>query len=136
MTTGHNEWAGRALSLLRIVSALLFIAHGTSKLFGFPALPAGMTSPAPAMSFFWIAGALEAVGGLLLLLGLLSRPVAFLLSGEMAVGYWMIHAPKSFYPSINMGDAAILFCFVFLYIAVAGPGPWSVDASLVRRRRI
>jgi len=130
-----DRWQGSLLSILRIVAALLFIEHGTSKLFGFPSLAPMMTAPAPAMSFMWIAGMLEAVGGLMLLLGFLTRPVAFLLSGQMALGYWMVHAPRSTFPSINMGDAAILFCFVFLYIAAAGPGPWSLDASMFGKRR-
>ncbi len=90
----------------------------------------------PAMSFLWFGGVLELVGGLMLLFGILSRPVAFILSGEMAVAYWMVHAPTSTFPSVNGGDAAILFCFVFLYIAAAGPGPWSIDATLGRRRAI
>lgn len=130
-----DRWQGPLLSVLRIVAALLFIEHGTSKLLGFPSLPPTMTAPVPALSFMGIAGLLEAIGGLFVLAGFLTRPVAFLLSGEMAIGYWMAHAPKSTFPSINMGDAAILFCFVFLYIAAAGPGPWSVDASLFGKRR-
>ncbi|MES2000691.1 MAG: DoxX family protein [Pseudomonadota bacterium] len=130
MTTAY---AGKALGLLRIVSALLFIEHGTSKLVGFPpfttgALPALGTLP-------WIGGVIELVGGLLVLLGFLSRPAAFILSGEMAVAYWMFHAPKSTFPINNGGDAAILFCFVFLYIAAAGAGDWSVDENLAGKRK-
>ncbi|GEP00898.1 DoxX family protein [Methylobacterium haplocladii] len=121
-------WAPRMLSILRIVAALVFMAHGTQKILGFPA-----SSMNPAMfSLPWIAGILELVGGALLLIGLFSRPVAFILSGEMAVAYFLAHAPKSFFPSLNGGDAAILFCFVFLYIAAAGPGPLSVDAQMRR----
>lgn len=121
-------WAPRMLSILRIVAALVFMAHGTQKILGFPA-----SEMHPAMfSLPWIAGILELVGGALLLIGLFSRPVAFILSGEMAVAYFLAHAPKSFFPALNGGDAAILFCFVFLYIAAAGPGPLSVDAQ--RRR--
>ncbi|MCE4224440.1 DoxX family protein [Methylobacterium sp. C25] len=121
-------WAPRMLSILRIVAALVFMAHGTQKILGFP--PSSMN---PTMfSLPWIAGILELVGGALLVIGLFSRPVAFILSGEMAVAYFLAHAPKSFFPALNGGDAAILFCFVFLYIAVAGPGPLSVDAQ--RRR--
>ncbi|WP_293858012.1 DoxX family protein [Sphingomonas sp. SCN 67-18] len=125
MPNQFQAMAPRLLSLLRIVSALLFFAHGTQKILGFPA-----SDMHPAMwSLPWIAGILELVGGGLLLIGLFSRPVAFILSGQMAVAYWIAHAPQSPYPSLNGGDAAILFCFVFLYIAAAGPGPWSVDAG-------
>ncbi|MFL6853517.1 MAG: DoxX family protein [Sphingomicrobium sp.] len=124
-----GRYAPQALSLLRIVAALLFLLHGTSKLLGFPPFP--MASP-PVGSLLWIAGILELFGGLLLLAGFLSRPVAFILSGEMAVAYWMMHAPRSTFPSENQGEAAILFCFIFLLIAAAGPGPWSLDASRKR----
>ena len=120
-------WAPRLLSLLRIVSALVFMEHGTQKLLNFPPMAEGMTPP-PPLSLLWVGGLLEMVGGALLLVGLFSRPVAFLLAGEMAVAYWMFHAPQSLFPALNGGDAAILYCFVFLYIAAAGPGPWSVDA--------
>ena len=126
-----GRYAGQAISLLRIVAALIFLLHGTSKLLGFP--PSEMPMP-PAMSLLWIGGVLELVGGLMLLFGLLSRPVAFILAGEMAVAYWMFHAPQSTFPSVNGGDAAILYCFVFLAIAAVGPGPWSADAALGRRR--
>ena len=129
MTFDRDRWAGPALSLLRIVAAILFLEHGTAKLLGFPGLPAGMPMPA-AMSLPWIAGAIELIAGLLLLVGLLSRPAAFIASGEMAIGYWMVHAPQSTFPAVNGGDAAILFSFIWLLIAAAGPGPWSVDASL------
>lgn len=118
-------WAPRLLSLLRIVAALLFIEHGTQKLFGFPP----SSHPAPAvLSLLWVAAILEALGGVLLLLGLFTRPVAFLLSGEMAFAYWLYHAPNSFFPANNGGDAAILFCFVFLYMAAAGGGAFNLDA--------
>ena len=120
-----QNWSPRLLSVLRIVSALLFFAHGTQKLFGFPA-----SDMHPAMfTLSWFAAILEVGGGALLLIGLFTRPVAFLLSGQMAIGYWLVHAPKSPFPAINGGDAAILFCFIFLYIAAAGPGPWSIDAG-------
>jgi len=122
-------WAPRLLSVLRIVAALIFMAHGLQKLIGFP--PSDMPPP-EAFSFMWIGGVLEAVGGFLLLIGLFTRPVAFILSGEMAVAYWMFHAPQSPYPAVNGGDAAILYCFVFLYLAAAGPGPWSLDAMRSR----
>jgi putative oxidoreductase len=113
------------LSILRIVTALLFLQHGTMKIFGFPA--GGMPTPEMFTGFWWI-GLLEVVGGVLLIIGLLTRPVAFILSGQMAVAYWIAHAPQSFYPVLNGGEAAILFCFVFLYIAAAGPGAWAVDS--------
>ena len=116
------------LSILRIVTGLIFLAHGSSKLLGFP--PPGPEMPAnpPLMSLMGIGGLLELVGGALIVLGLFTRPVAFLLAGEMAVAYWMFHAPQSPYPMLNGGDAAILYCFVFLYLVFAGPGPWSLDA--------
>lgn len=126
MTARHFEttWAPRMLSVLRIITALLFLAHGSQKLLGFPASD-GMPD---AFTMGWIAGVLELFGGALLVLGLFTRPVAFVLSGQMAVAYFIAHAPQSFYPALNGGDAAILFCFVFLYLVFAGPGPWSVDA--------
>lgn len=111
-------------SLLRIISGLLFLEHGTGKFLGFPQLP----HLPPVGSMAWYGGIPELVGGALLVLGQFSRPVAFLLSGEMAVAYWIAHAPRDPFPAINGGDAAILYCFVFLYIAVAGPGQWSLDA--------
>ena len=117
-------WAPRVLSILRIVAALLFFEHGTSKLLGFP--PSDHSPE--VLSLSWIAGLLEMVGGALLILGLFTRPVAFILSGEMAFAYWMAHAPQSAFPLSNGGDAAILYCFVFLYLAFAGGGPWSLDA--------
>ena len=119
--------APKALAVLRIVAALLFIEHGTQKLFGFPA--SGGEGGGGMGGLMLVAGVLEAFGGLLLLVGFLTRPVAFLLSGMMAVAYWMAHAPQSFYPVNNGGDAAILFCFVFLYLVFAGPGAWSIDAA-------
>lgn len=126
------EWAPRVLSLLRIVAALLFMQHGMQKLFGFPAPLAG-PAPTPAtLSLIWFAGVLELGGGVLLLVGLLTRPVAFLLSGEMAIAYWMAHAPRSQYTIANGGDAAVLYCFVFLYLFVVGGGMWSVDRLLRR----
>ena len=126
-----TRYADKALGLLRIVAALLFLLHGTSKLFGFP--PFSMGTLPEAGTLLWFGAILEALGGLLLLVGLLSRFVAFILSGEMAVAYWMFHAPQSTFPSENGGDAAILFCFIFLYIAAAGPGAWSIDGSRPKR---
>ncbi|QND42487.1 DoxX family protein [Rhizobium leguminosarum bv. viciae] len=111
------------LAALRIITALLFIEHGTMKLFAFPA--AQMVSPLPPLMLF--AALLELIGGILILVGLLTRPVAFLLAGEMAVAYFMAHAPNSFFPAVNQGDAAILFCFVFLYLFFSGPGAFAVD---------
>jgi putative oxidoreductase len=131
MSKIEGRWAGEALSLLRIVAGLLFLLHATSKLFGFPPFPMGAP---PVGSLFWIAGVIEIVGAPLLIAGLLSRPVAFLLSGEMAVAYWMVHAPQSTFPMQNGGESAILFCFIFLLVAAAGPGPWSLDASRSKRR--
>jgi len=123
---GLDRFSPQLLSALRIVSALIFIAHGTTKLLGFPATEM-FAEPPPPMSLMWFGGILEAGGGALLLLGLFTRPVAFVLSGMMAVAYWMFHAPASIYPIQNGGDAAILYCFVFLYIAAAGPGAWALD---------
>ncbi|MBX4861003.1 DoxX family protein [Rhizobium sophorae] len=111
------------LAALRIMTALLFIEHGTMKLFGFPA--SQMSGSLPPLMLF--AALLELIGGILLLVGLLTRPVAFLLAGEMAVAYFMAHAPSSFFPAVNQGDAAILFCFVFLYLVFSGPGAFAVD---------
>lgn len=125
----ESVWAPRMLSVLRIMAALIFFAHGTQKLLGFPA--SGF-SPA-AFSLPWVAGLLELVGGGLLALGLFTRPVAFILSGQMAVAYFIAHAPQSFFPALNGGDAAILYCFVFLYLVFAGPGPWSLDALRAER---
>lgn len=113
------------LSILRIVAALLFIPHGSQKLFAFPA-PSGKAS-VEFFSLMGVAGVLEVFGGILVLIGLFTRPVAFLLSGFMAVAYFMAHAPRGFWPILNGGELAILYCFVFLYIAVAGGGFWSVD---------
>jgi putative oxidoreductase len=118
-------WSPRALSVLRVVAGLLFLEHGTGKLFGFPAWPA---HGGPAMfQLEWFAGIIESLGGLLVALGLFTRPAAFLMSGEMAIGYWLFHAPRNVFPLLNGGDAAVLYCFLFLYFFVAGGGAWSVD---------
>jgi putative oxidoreductase len=120
-----RKYQPQILSLLRIVAALLFMEHGTQKLFGFPSADAGGLT-----TVHLIAGILETFGGLAVLVGFLTRPIAFLLSGEMAIAYWTVHVPhKGFFPILNGGDAAILFCFIFLYLFVAGPGVWSVDAA-------
>ena len=119
-----QAWEPRMLSVLRLVAALIVFAHGTQKLLGFPA---SESSPA-ILSLSWFAGVLELVGGAALILGLFTRPVAFVLAGEMAFAYWIAHAPQSPFPVQNGGDAAILYCFVFLYLVFAGPGPWSLDA--------
>lgn len=127
----EGRYANQALGLLRIVAGLLFLLHGCSKLFGFPPFPMG---PLPGIgSMLWIGAIVETVGGFLILIGLFSRPAALIASGEMAVAYWMFHAPKGLFPSNNGGDAAILFCFIFLLIVAAGPGAWSVEAARTRK---
>jgi putative oxidoreductase len=118
------KWHAQFLSVLRIMTGLLFLEHGTGKYLGFPHLE---RVPEP-MSMGGVGGMFELVGGALLTLGLFTRPVAFLLSGEMAVAYLTAHAPRSFFPVLNGGDAAVIYCFVFLYLFFAGPGPWSIDA--------
>jgi putative oxidoreductase len=128
MTDTNSKWSQRMLSIMRIVIALLFVQHGSQKLFGIPAGP----QPASFSLLFVVAGVLEFFGGLLILIGLFTRPVAFILSGLMAVAYFMVHAPRGFLPLMNGGELAVLYCFVFLYLAVAGGGSWSVDD--LRRR--
>ena len=127
------KWEPQALSVLRIVTAFLFMAHGTQKLFGFPAGPQPSARP-PLASTMGVGGLLEFVGGLLFLFGLFTRPVAFVLSGMMAVAYFGWHAGGGFWPIINRGELAVLYCFVFLYFVFAGGGPWSVDYCLRRRQ--
>jgi putative oxidoreductase len=133
MAVSNNlvRWAPVALSILRIVAGLLFLEHGTQKLFGFP--PGGQGGP-EVMTLPWFAGVIEVVAGLLITLGLLTRGAAFIASGEMAFAYWMAHAPQNPFPVNNGGDAAILYCFVFLYLVFAGPGAWSLDGLRHRRR--
>jgi putative oxidoreductase len=124
------NWEPRMLSVFRIIVGVLFVEHGTNKLLDFP-----HSATHKAYELFTLApglqGPIEAIGGVLIILGLFTRPVAFVLAGDMAVAYFMAHAPRGFYPMLNMGDAAILYCFAFLYLFVAGPGPWSLD----RQRR-
>jgi len=134
LTARWSSWAPYLLSLLRIVAAFLFIQYGSTKLLAIPAavMPGGGT--APLMSLAGIAGALELVGGAFLLLGLFTRPVAFLVSGEMAFAYFIGHAPGGFWPVLNEGAPAVLFCFLWLYISSAGAGPWSLDALRLRNR--
>lgn len=126
LTDTLDRWSPFMLAVLRIVTALIFLEHGTQKLFGFP--PSASPLP-PLLSLLGLGGVLELVGGLLLLVGLFTRPVAFILAGEMAVAHWFFHAPRSPFPALNGGDAAILYCFVFLYFVFVGPGAWSLDRA-------
>ena len=125
MKSIYSVWTPRMLSILRVVVALLFMQHGAQKLFDMPSSSQGGT--VELLSMIGIAGILEFFGGLLVLLGLCTRPVAFILSGEMAVAYFMVHSPQSFWPIVNRGEMAVLYCFVFLYLAFAGGGVWSID---------
>jgi putative oxidoreductase len=121
----------RMLGVLRILTSIIFISYGTMKLVGYPPSPQPM-APFELMSEHGIAGLLETYGGLLVLLGLLTRPVAFILSGEMAVAYFQVHFPRSPFPSVNSGTPALLFCLIFLYFAFAGAGAWSIDSLIAR----
>ena len=126
----RDAWAPRILSIVRIMVGLLFMEHGTAKLLGFPASP----SAAPALfGLLWFSGLIELVGGALVAVGLYTRIAAFIMSGEMAIGYFLVHAPRNFFPMLNQGDAAVLYCFIFLYFAVAGGGDWSLDRLISRR---
>lgn len=125
-----NRFAPTLRSVLRIVAGLIFLAHGTQKILGFPA---SQMNP-QVFSLSWTAGIIELITGTLLILGLFTRPAAFIASGQMAVAYWMVHAPNSPFPVLNGGDAAILYCFVFLYLVFAGPGPLSLDAAMGKDR--
>lgn len=120
-----SVWAPRGLAVLRIVTALLFIEHATMKFLAFPAPLPGMTGPLPALIL--IAGAIEVITSLMIIAGFYTRIAAFIASGEMAVAYFMAHASQSFWPALNYGEPAILYCFIFLYIALAGAGAWSAD---------
>ena len=130
MTESLTAWAPRALSVLRIITGLMVIQHGMSKLIGFPAVAA--VAKLNPLSLIGAAGFIELIGGALLIIGFLTQPVAFIISGEMAFAYFMVHAPKSFFPLINGGTLAIIFCFACLYLSTAGAGPWSVDAATKR----
>jgi putative oxidoreductase len=127
-----EKYTPEALSIVRLVIGLLFLEHGTAKLLGFPAPPSGLPA---LMTLSWLQGLLELAGGTLITIGLFTRPTAFILSGNMAVAYFMAHAPKSFFPMLNGGDGAILYCFVFLLLFFAGPGRWSVDNQIYERDR-
>jgi len=128
--TWLSRWQAEMRAILRIVVGLLFLEHALIKLLGFP--PGGKPGLQDVGSYLWIAGVIELVTSALVTLGLFTRLAAFIAAGEMAIAYWTVHAKMGFYPAVNMGEAAILFCFVFLYLAAAGPGAWSVDAA--RRR--
>ena len=124
-------WAPRLLSVLRIMTGLMFLQHGTQKILGFP--PSGRAAP-ELLSLSGVAGMLELVGGVMIVLGRFPRPVAFVLSRQMAVAYFLAHASRGFYPILNGGELAVLYCFTFLYLAAAGAGPWSLDAQMRTRR--
>jgi putative oxidoreductase len=128
-----ETWSPRVLAAVRIITALLFIEHGLMKLVAFPAAVPGLPTPLPGILV--AAALIEIVGGALIAVGLFTRIAAFICSGEMAAAYFMFHAPQSFWPAMNQGDAAILYCFIFLYLAFAGAGAWSVDAYLPSSRQ-
>ena len=124
MAIDPARWSPQLLSILRIITGFLFAEHGTQKWFGYPVPRA---TPIELWTLSGMSGALELVGGTLILVGLFTRPVAFVLSGLMAFAYFIAHAPEGFWPIVNHGELAVLYCFVFLYFAAAGAGPWSVD---------
>jgi len=126
-------WTPRILSVLRIVAGFLFMAHGSAKILHIPEVP--NFEHLPLFSLIGVAGLLELVGGALVMLGLFTRPAAFVLSGEMAFAYFIAHAPHAFLPLLNKGESAVLYCFLFLYLAFAGGGPWGIDALLRRMRK-
>jgi putative oxidoreductase len=130
----RSPWTSRMLSISRIVAGLIFITVGTMKLFNYPPNPMPGISPVPLISQMGAGGFLETIGGLLIVLGLFTRPVAFVLAGEMAVAYFQFHAPQSFFPTSNGGIPAVLYCFFFLYLVFAGAGSWSIDAVIARSR--
>jgi putative oxidoreductase len=129
-----SRWQPQLHALLRIVTGLLFLEHGTAKLFGFPVFPDGMPHPLPTMIL--ASAIIELTCGLLVAVGLFTRLAAFIAAGEMAVAYFMVHFPKSFWPIVNMGEPAILYCFIFLFLAAAGAGAWSIDAGRMRNAPI
>jgi putative oxidoreductase len=125
-----EKYQAQLRAILRIVTALLFMEHGLAKLIHFPVPQPGVPNPLPPLLV--AAAVIEVAGGALIAIGLFTRLVAFLCAGEMAIGYFMFHFPQSFWPIVNMGEAAILYCFVFLYISAAGPGAWSMDSARMR----
>jgi putative oxidoreductase len=130
----RNDWEPRVLSVVRIVTGLLYLQHGLNKLFNFPPTPTHV--PYHVFSVVpGVAGLIETFGSLLLILGLFTRPVAFIMSGEMAIAYFYAHLPRNFFPLLNAGNAAILYCFIFLYLSVAGGGCWSFDRLMSRSGR-
>jgi len=131
MTEALAAWTPRALSVLRIITGLMIIEPGMAKLIGYPVVPA--FANLQPLSLLGAAGFIELIGGALLILGLFTQPAAFIVSGEMAVAYFMVHWPKSFYPLINGGSLAIIYCFACLYLSTAGAGPWSLDAVMKRK---
>ena len=132
MFASFSRFAPQLLGLLRIVSGLLFLSHGLVKILGFPTVPPGRQE---LLTLFGIGGVIELVARTLIMIGLFTRPAAFIASGQMAVAYWMYHAPRSLYPVANDGDAAILYCFLFLYLVAAGPGAFSLDRARRGGRR-
>jgi putative oxidoreductase len=132
--TWLSRWQAEMRAILRIVVGLLFLEHALIKLAGFP--PGGKPGLQDVGSYLWIAGIVELVTSILVTLGLFTRIAAFFAAGEMAIAYWTVHAKMGFYPAVNMGEAAILYCFVFLYLVAAGPGPWSIDGALMRKQPI
>ena len=130
-----SKWQPQVLSVFRLMTALVYMQHGTQKLFHFPMAPGAAVSNGPAMfSLIWFAGVIEVFGGGLIAVGLWTRCIAFVASGEMAIAYFTAHAPMGLYPVLNRGDEAVLFCFAFLYLATAGGGAWSLDAVMSRPR--
>ena len=130
----RSIWTSRMLSVLRIVTAAVYMEHGAQKMFGFPPSDQPLP-PFHLISQFGLAGILELFGGLLLLIGLFTRPVAFILAGEMAVAYFQVHFPRGFFPLANKGEPAVVYCFIYLYLIFAGGGPWSIDHAIASRRR-
>jgi putative oxidoreductase len=129
-----SRWQPQLHAILRIVVGLLFLEHALIKLAGFP--PDGKPGLQHVGTLLWVAGIVELVTSVLVTLVLFTRLAAFIAAGEMAIAYWTVHAKMSLYPAVNMGEAAILYCFIFLYLAAAGSGPWSIDAARTRNARI